>query len=295
MATPQSQPGFDPIIAAKYTSALMVPLKKTWAFAQEGVTNRDYDGTITGPGDQVKIGTLSRPTIKKYDESEDMVTDDLVFGDRTIDIDQGDYFNFRVPLVSTHQAEAPVKDPAIDEAAEGMAEQVDTYIAKLMKNGVKSGNNIGTVGIDPESRDAYRTLVKLRAKLNAAGVPKDGRFVMVGDEFESALLYDDRLDKIDNGQNMLNGVVGRLLGFNIIQAPTVPKVGGREMIIAGHPMATTFGYQITRVAEVSELPKRWANVVTGLQVYGGGIVRPEALAVADIDLLDGGADTEPAA
>lgn len=282
MATPQSQPGFDPVITAKYASALMEPLKQTWAFAQEGVTNSDYIGEIKDKGDTVKIGTVSRPTIKPYDESQDMVTDDLGFTDLSINIDQGDYFNFRVPLVSDHQAAVPVKDPAIREAAEGMAGTVDTYVAGLMKAGAASSNNLGTLTVDPEKKHAYQTLVKLRAKLNAAGVPKDGRFVMVGDEFESALLYDDRLDKTDNASNLLNGEIGRLLGFRIIQAPTVPKVAGREMVIAGHPIATTFGYQITQVAEVSELPKRWANVVTGLQIYGGKVIRPKALAVADI-------------
>lgn len=291
MATPQTHPNYDPIIRAKYAAAIMEPLKKTWVFAQEGVTNRDYEGLIQGKGDTVNVSTMGDPTIKSYDESQDMAIEDLTFGETGFTIDQGDYFNFRIPYVSEHQAEVPVKDPAIARAAEGMSEKVDTYIGNLMKNGAVTANKLGTVDIDPEKKDAYKLLVALRARLNAQHVPKTDRFAIVGPELESALLFDDRLDKIDQGQNMLNGEIGRLLGFRLISAPVTPQVAGREMVIAGHSMATTFGYNITGVWESSELPKRIATVVTGLQVYGGHTFRGEALATADLNLLDGSAGT----
>ena len=65
----------------------MQPLRQTWAFAQEGVTNRDFEGEIRGKGDEVVVTNLSRPTIRKYDESEDTVVEDLEFGDRKFKID----------------------------------------------------------------------------------------------------------------------------------------------------------------------------------------------------------------
>ena len=127
--------------------------------------------------------------------------------------------------------------------------------------------------------------MNLRRKLNSTNVPKTNRFVMVGPEMEAALLYDERLDKAVDSSNVLNGEIGRLLGFRIISAPTIPMVAGREMVIGGHPMATTFGYQITEVAESSMLPYRFARAITGLQVYGGTVIRPEALATADLNLV----------
>lgn len=101
MAVPQSIPQWDPVIGPVVASALMQPLRQTWAFAQEGVTNRDFEGEIRGKGDEVKVSNLGRPTIRKYDESQDMVVEDLKFGDRKFKIDQGDYFNFKIPLVSS--------------------------------------------------------------------------------------------------------------------------------------------------------------------------------------------------
>ena len=290
MAVKQSHPNWDPVIGPVVASALMQPLKETWAFAQEGITNRDFEGEIKGKGDEVVISNLARPTIRKYDESEDMVVEDVEFGERKFKIDQGDYFNFRIPLVSSVQSGLDVKPTAVTEAAEGMAEQVDTYIGKLMKDGVKPSNKIAKAEIDLEKKDAYSVLVQLRQKLNATHVPKQDRFVMVGPDMEAALLYDERLDKAVNNTNILNGEIGRLLGFRIVSAPTVPTVGGRETVIAGHPMATAFGYQITEVAESSMLPYRFARAISGLQVYGGSVIRPEALAIGEVQLKTGAAD-----
>ena len=286
MATPQSHKNWDPVIGPVVASALMQPLRQTWAFAQEGVTNSDFEGEIKGKGDEVVVTNLGRPTIRKYDESEDMVVEDLEFGDRKFKIDQGDYFNFKIPLVSSVQSGLDVKPEAVQEAAEGMAEQVDTYIGKLMKDGVRKQNQVGKLPLDIDSKDSFSALVSLRKKLNATHTPKTDRFVMVGPEMEAALLHDDRLHKAVNNSNLLNGEIGRLLGFRIISAPTVPTVAGREVVIAGHPMATAFGYQITEVAESSMLPYRFARAITGLQVYGGSVIRPEALATAELDVKE---------
>ncbi|OFT81258.1 hypothetical protein [Corynebacterium sp. HMSC29G08] len=87
MATPQSHKNWDPVIGPIVASVLMQPLRQTWAFAQEGVTNRDFEGEIRGKGDEVVVTNLSRSTIRKYDESEDMVVEDLEFGDRKFKID----------------------------------------------------------------------------------------------------------------------------------------------------------------------------------------------------------------
>ena len=170
-----------------------------------------------------------RDIFESYDESEDMIVEDVEFGERKFKTDQGDYFNFKIPLVSSVQSALDVKPEAVSEAEEGMSEQVDTYIGKLMKDGVKNSNKVGTLPLDIEKKDAYKTLVALRKKLNATSVPKTDRFVMVGPEMESALLYDERLDKAVNNSNLLNGEIGRLLGFRIISAPTVPTVAGREV------------------------------------------------------------------
>ena len=95
-----------------------------------------------------------RDIFESYDESEDMIVEDVEFGERKFKTDQGDdYFNFKIPLVSSVQSGLDVKPEAVQEAAEGMAEQVDTYIGKLMKDGVRKQNQVGKLPLDIDSKD----------------------------------------------------------------------------------------------------------------------------------------------
>ena len=86
-------------------------------------------------------------------------------------------------------------------------------------------------------------------------------------------------------QVVRNGQVGRLAGFDVIKANTVPTAKGTGAgnptyykIIAGHSIATTFAEQINDV-EGYRMEKRFADAVKGLHLYGAKVVRPEALAV----------------
>ena len=112
-----------------------------------------------------------------------------------------------------------------------MSEQVDTYIGKLMKDGVRKQNQVGKLPLDIDSKDSFSVLVKLRKKLNATHVPKTDRFVMVGPEMEAALLHDERLDKAVNNSNLLNGEIGRLLGFG--PAPCLVDTSDSDRVGSG--------------------------------------------------------------
>ena len=61
----------------------------------------------------------------------------------------------------------------------------------------------------------------------------------------------------------------------------VPRSGASNEeynIIAGHPMATTFAEQVTKV-EAYRMEKRFADGVKGLAIYGCRVLRPTVLAL----------------
>jgi hypothetical protein len=64
-------------------------------------------------------------------------------------------------------------------------------------------------------------------------------------------------------------------------AGTLPEVS--SYIIAGHRMATTFADQISKT-EAYRPPDSFSDAVKGLHLYGAKVVRPEALAVIDVDV-----------
>lgn len=297
MAEPQSQPGVSPFIPEFWGSQLMTEFKGINVFSQPGVINRDYEGTFSQMGDTLHTSRIGRPTVRKYNASEDMITEDVELTSSEFKIDQGDYFNFRVEDVSKHQAAGNYRDPAIIEAAEEMADTVDGYVGKLMQNGAATANKLGTAEIAKRGDDAYDLVVELRAKLNSNHVPHQGRFLIVGPKLEAALLRDKSFTQVaasGSDQALRNGIIGRILGFDVLTAPNVPTIAGREVNIAGHSSATTFAMQINKIASASELPKRFAEVVAGLQIYGGKVFRPNALATAEVVIKDPVTDPAPA-
>jgi hypothetical protein len=56
---------------------------------------------------------------------------------------------------------------------------------------------------------------------------------------------------------------------------------GSLMVVAGSPMATSYAEQISKV-EAFRPEKRFADGLKGLHLYGGKVVRPEALATASV-------------
>ena len=73
---------------------------------------------------------------------------------------------------------------------------------------------------------------------------------------------------------------GAVLKSNNVPQPVAGGAGtGVWAVQAGHPMATTFGTQISET-EALRLQSTFADGVRGLHVYGAKVVRPDCLAVA---------------
>jgi hypothetical protein len=66
-------------------------------------------------------------------------------------------------------------------------------------------------------------------------------------------------------------------------AVTVTVAGGGQLAIAGSSIATTFAEQILKVVPYSP-EKRFGDALKGLHVFGGSVVRPEALVVSSVKI-----------
>lgn len=294
-------PGTEPFRPEVWAAALMSGYSKNLVYAQGGITNRNYLGEIQQIGDTVHVSSLSTPTIRPYNAQEDLVIEDLSMSDNSYKIDQGSYFAFRVEDVEQVQAAGPLRDPATQQAATRLRDDVDTYIANLIKAG--AGSKLGTQEIiddDPSrhgGKTAFRQLVKLSEALNDNSVPTTGRYVIVGPKFHSALLMDPRFTRVDasgNEDGLRNGIVGRAVGFDVLMSNNVPSTAGRELISAGVPDAVAFTEQINKV-EMQREERRFADLVKGLLIYGGAVFQPDGLATADVNVVEPTAEAEPAA
>jgi hypothetical protein len=241
--------------------------------------NTDYEGEIEGQGSSVKINSIGAVTIGDYDKSAGIgKPEELTSEQRTLLIDQAKYFNFQVDDIDKAQANVDLLEEGIKEAAFGLANTADRYIAGFYTE-VKAGNTIGddTTPIVPTKSDAYDYLVDLGEILDESDVPEDNRFVVVPAWFYGLLVKDPRFTK--EMDVMRTGFVGNIDNMAVYKSNNVPNTTGTKYkIIAGHKSAISFAGQVDSV-EAYRPESQFSDAIKGLQVYGAKCIKPEGIAV----------------
>jgi len=267
----------DSFIPEVWASELMVPLSENLVLASRVCTNRDYEGDIAGPGDQVKINSLTRPTVVDYSRNADIVPQFLDTNDQVLTIDHGKAFAFLVDDLDRVQAAGDMIITATMESMQALRVAADTYVGAKMLAGALPANKVEfSIGATPD--DPFETLVDYGVILDNEDVPAPGRFAVVRPEVKALMLKHDRFiaSSYGSGVPIQNGVIGSLAGFTIASTPHLPA--GVNMIV-GSPIATTYGDQITNI-ESFRSPTKIGTVVRGLHVAGAKVIRPEALIIA---------------
>lgn len=293
----------DNFIPEVWSGSILSNLSKSLVFGQPGVINTDYEGEITGSGDTVHINSIGRPTVKPYTKNN-AIDDPEVLTDaqRSLLIDQAQYFNFMVDDVDAAQQKPKVMREATQESAYSLRDVADKFIASLYTDAAR---NIGSDS-SPEvvaAADAYDYLVDLSTLLDEkytdangveqGGVPDEGRFVVVTPSFYGKLRKDNRFvnaEKSGSTMTLRNGQVGEAAGFNVMKSNNAPHHTGdggttttsNDKIIAGHSMAWTYAEQINKT-EAYRPEGHFSDALKGLHLYGAKVVRPYALAVLSVD------------
>lgn len=282
----------DTFIPEVWNAELLVALRASHVFGQGNVSNRDYEGDISSYGDTVHINSLTAPTIATYTKnSTEIDPQTLTTEDDTLVVNQAKYFAFEVDDVDMRQARdgGQLLSRAASDAAYGLADASDKYIAGLMTTG--AGTTL-TAGSASSADDAYMIIIKLRLALDKSKVPSAGRFLVVSPEFYALLLQDSRfIDASQYGTNspVMNGEVGRVLGFTVLVSLNLPEgTAGTSpavsnFVVAGHSMATTYAEQINKT-EAYRPESSFSDAIKGLHLYGAKVVREDALAVMDVDV-----------
>lgn len=250
--------------------------------------NRDYEGDIREAGDTVHITGYDDVTVKKYTRGTNITVDAVTDANKgTLTIDQSDYFAFKVNDLDKVQAKADMTGNFTNSAAYNMALNVEKYISGLMDKAATAPAK--TISVTTPS-DAYLAVVEARKQLDKQNVPTEGRWIVVSPDFYALLLQDSRfIEGTEAGHNtLLNGVVGSVSGFTVVESNNVPTVSGKpskQSIIAGTNAATTFAQQVNKV-EAMRMQDDFADMVRGLDLYGGLVVRPECLTKVVLTLGD---------
>lgn len=230
---------------------------------------RDYEGELAS-GNTVKVTAITTPTVQNYATTRTLTIDALADTTQSLVIDQERAISFKVDDVDRVQAAGSFEPVTRDSAAALSEEAEDHLITKL-----KAGTSAGTGAITTPAL-AYSAVLSIRTALVKAKVPTMGRYLAVSPEF-AALLLDStsKLTSVaDSGNDaaLRNGVLGRLLGFTVIEHPQLTHTANRPAAIGYHGPSVAFVGQIDKV-EAGRMELAFADYIRVLKVYGSKVLR----------------------
>lgn len=281
-----------------WAPSLEVPYQKSLIYAQPEIADTRFQAMLQNSGDTVHINTIGSANIKEHDRTQDLEYDDVETTDVKLVMDTERYYGFRVNDVDAIQAAGDFRNAATNAHGSAMANEVDTDIAKKLKDG--AGKKLNTLPIF-DGADFYRpndnqitawdALRRMALELNKVSAPTSPRWVVVGPNFGSALLADRRVTQAHAaGTDIVarNGLISTLpqLGLNIYQSVNAPTTAGKETIIAGVQGALAYASQL-RTLEAFRDPDRFGDIVRGLMVSGAAVVRPKGVVTLDADVKEG--------
>jgi len=276
-------------IPAVWAANILANLHKTLIFAQAGLVNRDYEGDIRAYGDRVNINSIGTVTLFDYTKGTDMpAPETLTDSQRQLIITEAKGFNFVIDDIDKAQQNPKLMTAATKEAAYALGDEADQFVAGLY---VDAATNIGST-VAPETittaDDCYNILTELAVSLDEENIPRQNRQVVVPPWFLGQLAQDLRFvgAGVPDQSTLRNGFEGRAAGFDVAMSNNVPTAvdgtaGTSYKIQASTPEARSYAEQIVET-EAYRPERRFGDALKGLHVYGGKVVRPEALAVAHV-------------
>lgn len=264
-----------------WSARLLVALRKTLVYGGPSIVNKDYEGEISAAGDTVRITSIGRPTINNYVPGSTSINpEQLTDAQRTLVVDQAKYFAFEVDDVDARQAKGNVLPQAADEAAYGLADVIDQYIASFY-TGASTANQLGTRSITTGDL-AYQSLVDLSTKLDEANVPQEGRYAVIPPWFHALLRTNTNFinanKSADGGAALRTGMIGEAASFALMKSNNVPVVTGDDYaVMAGTNAAISFAEQISKT-EAYRPQDSFSDAIKGLTLYGAKLVRPDNIA-----------------
>lgn len=268
--------GFIPQLVA---GSILKNLNDAHVYAQG--FNRDYEGQLKAMGDSVKITSIGRVTIRTYTKNSTITAPETMQdSSQILVVDQGNYFNVALDDVDKMQSSVELMSSFGEEAAWGLADTTDDYLAAALAANVAAANVLTAVNVGTGAGDSdlYETIVDLGVRMDQNNAPSNGRWAVISPAHRGLLKKDPRFVSFGTDANVkiLRGApIGMVDSMTIRVSNNVPSSGTN--IIAGVMAGQTFAEQIDKT-EAFRPQDRFADAVKGLHIYGCKITRPYTLA-----------------
>jgi len=237
--------------------------------------NNAFTGDVVS-GSKVHIINATTPTIVDYAGAGRTISAEALNDTEVeLDIDQEKAFSVNVDDVDRVQASSEFA-PWVDSAGRALAEDAEDYLLDIMLNNSSDANAGGASVSDADTaKAAVRAIRKAMADNK---VPAAGRYLVINPDMTDLLLQglDDASLAGADGE-LRNGVIGRLYGFTVVESPLLQPAGtARPTAVGYHEAMVGFVSQVQSLESLRN-PTKFADIVRGLNVYGGKVIKDEAV------------------
>ncbi|MEG0178319.1 MAG: hypothetical protein RR424_08905 [Oscillospiraceae bacterium] len=268
---------YQNFIPTVWNTAINRELEKSLVFAEN--TNRQYEGDVRQQGDSVRILGVGKPTITRTTDKNIELTAAEKVEDTsiTMPISQIAYFNYKVDDIDKRQAVKGVMDALSAETSQGLADEVDKYIAKLAtaREAVKLDEAATLITKDNILEYIDRALERLY--MNNVR-PSSPITATVDPTFYMRLKQAYTKLDTDNSGMMKNGRVGMYGNVTIKMSNNVADTGGTKLIQLKTDRAIAYVKPMTHT-EAYRPENGFSDAVKGFILFDAKIVRPKEMIV----------------
>ena len=267
---------YQNFIPSVWSEGINRELERLCVFAED--CNRKYEGKVKKKGESVTILGVGKPTIKriaKASRNNDIDAPEEIEDTSVIMyINQIAYFNYLVGDIDKAQAVDGIMDALEAETSEGLANEVDTYIASFAKD--SSVASLYTASGEAYVLDVLDLAIQ---KLFENDVKESTKIVVtVSPRFYTILKKAYRFEDTNNSEILKNGKVGMYGKVIVKMSNNVHKTdsGATDNIMIRTQRAIAFAKPLTHT-EAYRPEKKFADAVKGFILFDAKVVRPKEI------------------
>ena len=268
---------YQNFIPSVWAESINRELERACVFVED--CNRQYEGLVASKGDSVHILGVGKPTIKsieranasgEIDEAEEIEDTSSI-----LSINQIRYFNYKVGDIDKAQAVGGLMDALSAETSEGLANEMDKFIANMATDSAVTKLNESATLVSKDNildiiDDAIQMLQENDVNM-ASGITitVSPRFYKL---FKQAYISKDT----DNSEELRNGKVAMYGNVTVKLSNNVAKTdsGAVDNIMIRTKRAIAFVNPLTHT-EAYRPEKSFADAVKGFVLFDGTVVRPK--------------------
>lgn len=236
--------------------------------------HREYEGDVDH-AKTVKILAVGDPTIVDYDRENGIDPEDMSDEGQDLVIDQAKAFAFLVEDIDKAQSVPGLMEEYQRKSVHGLATARDTFVANLIKGAANQ-----TTATD-NTEAAIKTALDLAiVALRERNFDEEGVIELspaVYNAFKNCLITTST----NNPELIAKGVVGKYDSFDVIMSNNMAKDGGHVYCCVRGKKAIAFAGQLNKL-EALRHPKKFADVVRGLDTFGSKIIDEDRIQVVKV-------------